>query len=150
MGDLVSVRSTKQEAYNNQVGISTRDVGGSVTSGAAGAVTASQGVAGGAGAITAGQVAAGTGSTISISSLDPLALTANAQAIHDALASNVAISQGATEAYQKALTIVSEHSTADTAANTFLGKIGLNANQAIWLGVAIVGGVILYGYLKKR
>lgn len=153
MGDLVSVRTTKQEAYNQQVGISTRDVAGGFTSGGANAVTSSGGIASGQGSITAGGVAA-SNSTVNVQSLDPLALATTAGAVHDALASNVATSQGAIEGYQKALNIVAESAQAGQQANaqagSLLGSIGVNPNQVIWIGgLALAAFAVIY-LIRKR
>jgi hypothetical protein len=153
MGDLFHQTNANQTATNQQVGISTRDVGGNFTTGGANAVTASSGVAGGAGSVTGGQLAVNN-STVTVSSLDPLALQTTAQAVHDALVSNVAAGQAAAEGYQKALTVLSENAQASQAATAQAGSVagilGLNPSQIIWLAALVVGGVLVAGYFRKH
>lgn len=144
MGDLFHQTNANQTATNQQIGISTRDVGGSITTFGAGAV--------------------GPGGSVRIESLDPAALNIAANAVHDSLAANTATSLSAMQAFQQALTVTGEttagalqlaasgagsgasinpNATAATVASV------LNPSTVIWVVLGVVGVVIALGYFRK-
>ena len=147
MGDLFHSTDASQSATNQQIGISTRDVGGSV--------------------ITVGHGAASNGGTVNIQSLDPAALNVAAMAVHDALAANTATSLSAFQAYQQALTVAGETATgalqvassgagqgaiivpASGSAQATQAASPLNPSTLIWVGAAIVAAILVIGYLRK-
>ena len=134
MGDLFHQTNAQQTATNQQIGLSTRDVGGNI--------------------ITIGHGAVASGGSLSIRSLDPEALNVAAVAVHDAIAASVDANHQITEAYQRATTISGETALPQT--NTPAGNppgsgvLGLNPSQLIWIGVSVVGLIMVAGYLRHR
>lgn len=138
MGDAFTSHSSKQTATNQQIGFSTRDVGGSV--------------------ITVGAGADVSSGAIHVESLDATALQAAAGTINHALDANTENSQKALQAYQNALSVVAENQqatqqigTGQTAqGSSILGQVGVNPSQIIWIAVLVTAGVIVMGFINKR
>lgn len=134
MGDIFHQTNAQQTATNQQIGISTRDVGGSVTT-------------------------AGAGASVSVQSLDPAALNVAGAAVTSAIQAVQDNSAKAMEAYQQALTIAGETTTqaqqlaasgVGSGANVTQGTAtSLNPSTVIWVGGAIVAILILSGRFGK-
>jgi hypothetical protein len=130
MGDTFHQTNAQQTATNQQIGISTRDVGGNV--------------------ITIGHGAVSGGGSLSIQSLDPKALDVAALAVNDAIASNANTAQNALQAYQKALDVVGEQANQALALAKPATVGGINPSTIIWGGIALVGVVLLIGALRSK
>lgn len=88
MGDVFHQSNANQSATNQQIGISTRDIGGNQ--------------------IVIGHGAVQGGGSLTVQSLDPAALGVAAQAVHDALAANTETSLSAFHTFQHALSVTGE------------------------------------------
>jgi hypothetical protein len=140
MGDLFHDSSSQQSVQSRQVGVSTRDTGGSVYG-----------------------ISASDNAHVSIQSLDPAALNVAAMAVHEALAANTATSLSAFHAYQQALDVTGETTGAAlqlAASGAGSGAVlptfsppdvggGITPSTLIWAGVALVAVVLISGYLRK-
>lgn len=140
MGDLFHQTNANQTANNSQVGVSNRDVGGSV--------------------ITIGSGVGSNGGHVNIQTLDPLALNVAASAVHDALAANTATNVSAFQAFQQALTssgetaasalqVASSGAGSGAAITSTTAGTMFNPSTLIWAGVAIVGIVLIVGLIRK-
>ncbi len=144
MGDLFHQTNANQTSSNQQIGISTRDVGGSVTTGAAGSVTTAPGA-----------ISVGSGANVKVESLDATALNAAAATINNALAANTDVAHTSLTGFQNALSAVAENQQATQAAVTgqqssLLGQLGVNPSQILWIAIAVVGLVVVAGYIRMK
>jgi len=143
--------TTNQTAYNQQVGVSNRDLTGQqVTTGAGGATSLRQNYGG-----TQFNLGGASGNKITISTLDQSALDAAAMTINHAIDANTASTTSSLQGFQNALSVVAEHqqSAADLATgqqNSLLGQIGLSPGQIILGAVTIIGGLFALSYFKGR
>ena len=135
---------TEQTAYNQQVGVSNRDLSGSQVTGAAGANTA-------------GFLAVGPGSNanVTVNSLDNTALQTAAFTINHALDTNAALAQSTLTGFQNALTANSEHPVdqGGTGLSPVTDNATLQPHHIDWITIAAivtVGGFILYSLKKGR
>jgi hypothetical protein len=153
--------TSNQTAFNNQVGVSNRDLSGQQITGAANAVTGvgSGAVVGAANANTGGQIAVGsTNAVVSVTNqnLDITALNTAAATINHAIEANRSASQESLQGFQSALSVVSEHQQSaatlatgqqTSADNSLLGKVGLSGGQLA--GIVIAGLIGLY-FTQRR
>jgi hypothetical protein len=151
---------TYQTAYNQQQGVSNRDVSGTQITGGAGATT------GGANALSAGSssnvggVAGKVTGNITLNSLDMGALNTAAFTINHALDVNTALSQNLLTGFQNALTVGSEHAPSGDGSGlpapvssdgTALSTVQPHHIDAVvWVAIALVGGFIAYNYFKHH
>lgn len=146
MGDMFHT-SSSQNLTNQQIGISTRDVGGSVVTGAAKSITGSTVIGGGENAKV----------NLNVQSLDPTALQLVSDTINQALAANQSTNQNALTAYQGALAAVAENqqSSQQAAASgnnpqQANGQTGLNPSQILWIAIIVVGGLLVAAVVKAK
>lgn len=147
MGDLFHQTNANQSATNQQIGTSTRDVSGQQVIGGAGSVTSGSGLA----------LAQGANLNLRVTNqtINKTELSGAAAAINSATNANDSASHGQTQSFQNALSAPAESgpqastlgggSAPDYGGNGY----GINPSQILWVGIAVVGVVLLLGMSKK-
>lgn len=154
--------TTNQTAYNEQVGVSAGTTTGGFTTSGAGSVTAGSGaVLGSAGSATAGRdVFNRVGGNV-IQNLDATALDTAASLVNNALNANTALAQQAVQSFQGSNNVSGEAQQANNGlapptdnGNPFnlpsIGGYQLHITDFLWVGVALVGVVLVIGYVRSR
>ena len=167
--------STNQTSYNQQLGISTRDVTGAQLTSGGGSVSSfgNAGLSVGGGGSSAiytqgGGISVGGGGTranITVNqSLDATALNTAAALVNNALTSNTQATQSALQGFQNALSVSGEQSsggggsgasgqvtplatTTSVGTPGILGSIGINGKDLVLIGLTAAA---LFIYLRVR